>query len=65
MIKTTDINAAYADAHVTRRSAVPASRPGSSGLVVRMRGWLPAAFGIASKRGFAAPDFAPDRQHLL
>jgi hypothetical protein len=65
MIKTTDLYAAFTNAQVTRRAAVPAFRTGSSGLVVRMRGWRPAGIAISPKHGFAATDSAPERMPLL
>ena len=63
MIKMTNLSATPAVAQSRRRSAVPASRFGNSGFVVRTRGWLSA--GIAPKHGTAAPDSAPHRESLL
>jgi|GEM_PF-5419834 len=71
MITMTDLRVAPVVAQTIRRSAVPASRYGTSGLAVRTRGWLSAptgntSTGNASTHGkSAAPDFAPHRGVLL
>lgn len=62
----TDLCVAPALAQSERRFAVPASRYGNSGLVVRTRGWQPAGIGNASTHGkSAAPDSAPHTEPLL